>query len=73
MQIATGTVVNGQVVIEGVSLPEGARVTVMVREGEKGFTLSPVEEDALLESIAEIERGESVSLHDLLKTMTPRG
>jgi hypothetical protein len=72
MQIATGTVVNGQIVLEDATLPEGARVTVMVGEAEKGFTLSAVEEDALLESIAEIERGECVTLEKLRATLSGR-
>jgi hypothetical protein len=31
MQLATGTVVDGKVVVEGESLPEGTRVTILLR------------------------------------------
>lgn len=31
MQVATGTVVNGKIVLEGVSLTEGEVVTVVTR------------------------------------------
>jgi hypothetical protein len=37
MQLATGTVVEGKVVVEGEALPEGARVTILVREADEPF------------------------------------
>jgi hypothetical protein len=65
MRIATGTVVGGKVHLEGVILPEGAVVTVLTQEPSPGFTLSPEEEAELLESIAEADRGDTVSAEDL--------
>ena len=41
MKIATGKVVGGKVVVDGGPLEEGASVTVLARDGENGFTLSP--------------------------------
>ena len=41
MQLATGTVVEGKVVVEGESLPEGARVTVLVREADETLEVPP--------------------------------
>lgn len=72
MQVATGTVVDGRIVLEGVPLPEGSKVTVVTRGADEGFTLSGVQEDALLASIAEIERGEFVSLSELLSSLPAR-
>lgn len=73
MQVATGTVVNGKIVLEGVLLPEGARVTVVTRGADEGFALSAAQEDALLASLAEIERGQYVSLEELIASLpTPR-
>jgi hypothetical protein len=69
MQIATGTVINGKIVLEGVPLSEGARVTVVTRGADEGFTLTVEQEDALLESIAQVERGEFVSLAELLASL----
>jgi hypothetical protein len=69
MQVATGTVVNGKIVLEGLPLIEGAKVTVVARGADEGFTLTATQEDALLESLAQIERGEFVSLEDLLATL----
>lgn len=69
MQVATGTVVNGQVVIEGVTLREGAVVAVVARGADEVFRLSAVEEEELLAAMAEIERGEFVSLEQLLESL----
>ena len=66
MQVATGTVINGKVVLEGVPLPEGAVVTVLTRGADEEFSLSEAQEDELLAAMAEIERGEFVSLHENL-------
>ena len=69
MQVATGTVVNGQVVIEGVTLREGAVVAVVARGADEVFRLSAVEVEELLAAMAEIERGEFVSLEQLLESL----
>jgi predicted transcriptional regulator len=72
MQVATGTVVNGKIVLEGVPLTEGARVTVVTRGADEGFALTEAEEDALLASLAEIERGQYVSLEELIASLPTR-
>ncbi len=61
MKVATGIVVDGKVVIEGEPLAEGSVVTVVAREEDEGFDVTPEEEAALLEAIAEADRGELVS------------
>jgi len=72
MQVTTGTVIDGKVVVEGSILPEGALVTVLTRGANEGFALSPEQEDELLESMAEIDRGECVTLEELLNTLPRR-
>ena len=72
MKIATGKVVGGKVVVEGVTLEEGASVTVLARDGDGGFTLSPEEEAELLLSIAEADRGETVSAGEVLAKLARR-
>ena len=72
MQIATGTVVDGKIVVEGVPLAEGSLVTVLTRGADEGFVLSEVQERALLESLAELQRGEHVSLPELLASLPNR-
>src|SRR5262245_38408378 len=66
MQVATGKIVDGKIVVDGAQLPEGAVVTVLSRGASEGFSLTPSEEDKLLEAIAEIERGDFVTLEDLV-------
>ncbi len=69
MKVATGTVVDGKVVVEGETLAEGSSVTVVLREDDEAFELTPQEEAELLESIAAIERGEFVSGEQLLERL----
>ena len=69
MKVATGTVVDGKVIIEGATLAEGATVTVLLREDQEAFELTAEEEEELLESIGEIERGEFVSGEQLLERL----
>jgi hypothetical protein len=61
MKIAIGKIVDGKVVLEGEPLAEGSVVTVVAREGDETFDVSPEEERALLAAIAQAERGEVVS------------
>lgn len=72
MQVATGTVVNGKIVLEGVPLTEGAKVTVVTRGADGGFALSEAQEDALLASLAEIERGDYLTLEELVASLPAR-
>ncbi len=56
MQVATGTVINGKVVLEGVTLPEGALVTVLSTDTEASIKLSPAEEADLMAALDEADR-----------------
>ena len=69
MQFATGTVVNGKVELEGVSLPEGAVVAVVARGADEPYFLTPQDEDELLAAISEIERGEYITVDQLLASL----
>lgn len=69
MKVATGIVVDGKVVVEGEALIDGSTVTVVLREDDEEFELTPDEEAGLLESIAAIERGEFVSGEQLLERL----
>lgn len=73
MQVTTGTVVGGKVVVEGVPLREGSVVAVLSREPDEPFALSAEDEDELLAAIAEIERGEFVSPEELLESLRKHG
>ena len=72
MKIATGKVVDGKVVLEGVRLEEGTPVTVLARDDERGFTLTPEEEAELLLSIGEADRGEMTPAEEVLEKLARR-
>jgi hypothetical protein len=65
MQVATGTVVAGRVVVEGMELAEGEIVTILTREPDKEVHLSAEEETELLEAVAEADRGDTISADEL--------
>lgn len=71
MQIASGKIVNGQVVIDA-DLPEGADVTLLALDGEETFEVDAELEAVLLESIAQGERGETISAEQLLSELRAR-
>jgi hypothetical protein len=72
MKIATGRVIDGKVVLEGVALEEGASVTVLARDDEGGLDLTPEQEAELLLSIAEADRDETVSADEVLAKLARR-
>jgi hypothetical protein len=65
MRVATGRVVDGKVVLEGEPLTEGSVVTVVAHEEDATFDVSPEEERALLQAIAQADRGQVVSWETL--------
>jgi len=71
MQIASGKIVAGQVVVDA-ELPEGADVTLIALDGEETFEVSPELEAVILESIAQGQRGEILSAEDLLHELRNR-
>ena len=73
MQVTTGTVVGGKVVVEGVPLVEDSIVTVLSRAPGEPFALSSQDEDELLAAMAEIERGEFVTPEKLLESLRQYG
>ena len=71
MVMATGTVVNGKIVVPGKALKEGMQVAVLIpeRSGEQGFELGPKDEAALLESIREADAGELIDGDEVLREL----
>jgi hypothetical protein len=69
MQLVFGTVVGGKVVVEGDPLPEGTVVTILAREAEETFEVPPELEAELLESIAQADRGETISADKLIERL----
>ena len=69
MRMTTGKVVSGHIVLEGEPLPDGADVTVLVQEADEPFEITPELRAALLESIAQCDRGETISADELLRDL----
>ena len=70
VQVFSARVRGGAIIPEdGVTLPEGSKVTVIADGDEKAFEATSEEESELLEAIAGVERGETVSAADLLERL----
>jgi len=69
MQLATGTVVNGKVVVEGLDLPEGTTVTILTRDGTPAVKLSPEDEAELLQALDEADSDEGISAEELFSRL----
>ena len=72
MKVATGKVVGGKIVLDGVSLNEGTSVTVLATDDEGNFDLTPGQERELALSLAEADRGETVSADEVLAKLARR-
>jgi len=68
MRITKGKVINGHIEVENEILDEGSSVTVLVSD-ESTFTLTDQEEAALLDTIAEANRGDLLDSNDVLRRL----
>jgi hypothetical protein len=68
MRVASGKVVQGQIIYEG-ELPEGSDVTLIADDHELGFQVDPELKAVLLEAIAGCDRGEKISADQLLREL----
>lgn len=73
MQVVTGTVVEGKVVLEGVSLPEGTVVTIFAKGSEVTVHLPPALQAELEEALQEADREEGISGDELLEKLQKYG
>jgi hypothetical protein len=69
MQVATGTVISGQIVVEGVALADGAVVTVVSHGADETFMLSAEQEGALAAALQEVDAGKFVSIGEVLGSL----
>ena len=72
MLVTSGLVVDGKVVVEGSALRDGDVVTVLAREPDEAWELSPEQERFLLESAEQARRNEVISGDELLARIAPR-
>ena len=66
MEVVTGEVVDGKVVVEGGNLPEGAKVTVVL-ENDEEYSLTDEQRKFLLRSVEQANRGQVVDGWELLR------
>jgi len=71
MRVATGKIIGGKVV-EGASFDEGITVTILARDDDEAFELSPDQEAELLSAMAEADRGETISADQFLDNLRRR-
>jgi hypothetical protein len=69
MLITTGQVQNGAIEVDNTTLPEGAKVTILIPEADETFEVSPEEEGTLLSAMDEARRGDSISASVLLQEL----
>lgn len=67
LPVATGTVVDGKVVLEGVALPEGALVTVLSSDTEASVRLSPAEVADLMVALDEADQEAGTAAEEVLE------
>ena len=65
MQVVTGTVVEGKIVLEGAFLPEGTVVTVYAQEPGSVVRLPPHLQAELEEAIDEADRADGIPAEEL--------
>jgi hypothetical protein len=73
MRVTTGKVVDGKIEVAGESFAEGSTVTVLAPENDETFTLGPDAEVALLEAMAEGDRGEVIPAEEFLRDLGRQG
>lgn len=73
MQVVTGTVVGGKVVLEGASLPEGTVVTIFAKESEAKVRLPPTLQAELEQALEEADREEGISGDEFLDKLRKYG
>lgn len=69
MLVTTGQVHRGAIEVEGSSLPEGTRVTILVPEEDETFELTAEDEHRILDAIAEAQRGDSIEATQVLNEL----
>lgn len=60
---------NGKVIVEGASLPEGMVVTILARKSDETFEVPADLESELQASIEEADRGETITAAELFQRL----
>jgi hypothetical protein len=73
MSIATGTVKDGKVILQGIALPEGAVVTVLTDDDRPPVRLPPELEAELMAAIDEADAEEGGAGSEFLESLKRYG
>ena len=73
MQVVNGTLIQGKLVLEDADLPEGAEVTVFVREPGSPVRLPADLQAELEDTLDEADRTEGISAEDLFEQLRKYG
>ena len=73
MRIATGTVVDGKIVVDDPEFKDGTDVFILTREREDNVRLAPEELAELEAGIAEVDRGEVIPGDELFARLRRHG
>lgn len=73
MQVLKGTVIDGKVVLDRGSLPEGLEVAVFVTHDERSVRLSPVLQRELEAALDEADREDGISAEELFAELRKYG
>jgi len=73
MQVIKGTVVEGKIVLNQGSLPEGAEVGVFVAQQEGSVRLSPLLQQELEDALDEADREDGISAEELFAELRKYG
>jgi hypothetical protein len=63
------TILREKITLEAPPVNTLGEVALTARRAHEGFTLDAKQEEALLESLAQIERGDCISPEDLMATL----
>lgn len=69
MQLTSGIVVGGRIVVAGEPLPDGTVVTILARDADETFEVPPEMETELSESLAEAARGETLPADEVIERL----
>jgi hypothetical protein len=73
MEVVKGTVVDGKVVLDGKSLPEGTEVAVFVSRDEHAVRLPPHLQRELESALEEADREDGISAEELFAELRKYG
>lgn len=73
MQVATGKVVQGQIILDGVSLPEGISVSIFAREADAVARLPAALQVELEDAIDDADRHNGICAEELFDKLRKYG